>query len=348
MTDIIQKLKISPEKSALNALAILDSSNRTQRLVLVVDESDQLIGTVNDSDIRRGLLRGLKIEMPICQFMNRNYLSIKEGETCESIFKIAKANNISVIPILNDEGKILNIYSAPEDNFYLKNDHPVLIMAGGRGTRLHPYTYNCPKPMIKVGGKPMLELIIKQYIESGFSNFYISVNYLKEQIISYFGDGKEFNISINYLEEDRPLGTAGSIGLIQDSIDKDLIITNADILTHFNPDKLLHYHTNQNASATIGARYIQTKLEYGVIEVSNMKLQALREKPVLNHLVNAGVYIVQPQVVNLIQQNEYLDMPDLLLRAKNSGLQVYVCPIHEEWIDVGRPESLKQAEELLR
>ena len=347
MNSLIKKLKINSEESALHALFILDSSDPKQRLVLVVDRLDKLVGTINDSDIRRGLLRGLSLDSSVSGFMNRKYLSIKEGQRPDLISKKAKENNIMMVPVLDREQRIVNIHYVTDYISFKQNNHPILIMAGGKGTRLYPYTKNCPKPMIQVNGKPMLEIIIDQYIESGFSNFYISVNYLKEQIMDYFGDGSERNISITYLEESIPLGTAGSIGLMKGQIEQDLVITNGDVLTHFNPDKLLQFHIDNTASATVGARFMQTNLQYGVIEVSNMKLQTFKEKPVLHHLINAGVYVINPQIVELIQPNEYLDMPDLLLRAKGLGLDVFVCPIHEEWIDVGRPESLEKAENLL-
>ena len=197
--------------------------------------------------------------------------------------------------------------------------------------------------MLKVGDKPMLEIITKQYIDA---KFYLSVNYLKEKIIDYFGDGSDWNISIDYLEESSPLGTAGSVGLITKQITEPLLVTNGDVLTHFSPDMLLQFHKENSACATIGARYVQTQIQYGVITVKDLQLHKFNEKPTMNYLVNAGVYVFSADIIKLINHGEYLDMPELLLRAKANGYKIYVCPIHEEWIDVGRPHLLEKAQTL--
>lgn len=216
-------------------------------------------------------------------------------------------------------------------------------MAGGLGKRLRPYTENCPKPMLPVGGKPMLEILLEQCIDSGFRKFYISVNYLKDQIIDYFGDGNAWGVSIDYLLENEPLGTAGSLQLIPDKLKEPLLVMNGDVLTRLNPSQLLRFHIEHQAAATLCVREYTTTIPFGVVQTNGVELAGFAEKPSYRELVNAGVYVIDPLLIPLLPPHQKTDMPTLLQNAQKAGHHVAVCPIHEYWIDVGNPDALNKA-----
>ena len=216
-------------------------------------------------------------------------------------------------------------------------------MAGGRGQRLSPLTNSCPKPMLKIGDKHILEIIIENCFRQGFRKFYLSVNYLKDQIIDYFGDGSKFGIDIEYLIEDKPLGTAGSLHLLPKSKSKNFIIINGDILTNFEFLNLIDYHKKHEAKATLCARQHKINIPFGVIQTNGVDIIDINEKPDICNYVNAGIYMIDKSIIKLIPKNEYLDMPDLLLLTKNLDKKVIVCPIHEYWLDIGEIDSLKSA-----
>ena len=218
-----------------------------------------------------------------------------------------------------------------------------VIMAGGKGTRLRPHTEHCPKPMLPVDDKPMLEILLEQCIASGFRQFYLSVNYLKEQIIDHFQDGAQWGVLIEYLVENEPLGTAGSLRLLPDTVKEPFLVLNGDVLTRFNPSQLLHFHNDHQAQATLCVREHALKVPFGVVQTNGVELAGFEEKPTYQHLVNAGVYVIDPQLLPLLPPHQFTDMPQLLESAQASDKRVVVCPIHEYWLDVGRPETLQQA-----
>ncbi len=217
-------------------------------------------------------------------------------------------------------------------------------MAGGKGTRLHPHTVTCPKPMIKVGNKPMLEILLEQCIASGLVNFYISVNYLKAQIIDYFQDGSKWGVKINYLIEDEPLGTAGSISLLPKTLKYPFIVMNADVLTKLNPRHLITFHNEHHSKATLCVREHSINIPFGVVKVNGRHLSDFEEKPTFEYLINAGVYILDPSMLSLIPPRTSIDMPNLLRTFQREGHIISVCPIHEYWIDIGNPKSLQEAD----
>jgi len=216
-------------------------------------------------------------------------------------------------------------------------------MAGGLGSRLKPYTDNCPKPMLKINDKPILEIVIEKCIDYGFQNFYLSVNYLKEIIIQYFGDGSKWGINIHYLKEKEALGTAGSLGLLPSDIEHPFLVINGDVLTKFNPYKLLEFHNIHKALATLSVREHIIDIPFGVIETEGVEVKEMLEKPSYKRLVNAGVYALDPSILKYINEKERIDMPELFNRLMALKKKVVACPIHEYWIDIGRPESLKEA-----
>ena len=336
------QFEISSDSSLFSAIKVLELG--AIGLALVVDKEKRLLGTLTDGDIRRSLLNGLSLDSPVHTTMNTNFHYATTSCAVNQLKNMMFTNAIRQIPILDEHKRVKEVVLL--EDLIEKPPHrntPVVIMAGGKGTRLRPLTENCPKPMICVGGKPMLEILLQQCIDAGFTNFYFSVNYLKEQIIDYFQDGSKWNVKIDYLIETQPLGTAGSLSLLSKDVNQPFLVMNGDILTRLNILDLLHYHHDHGGMATMCVRDYQVNVPYGVVAVNNVQYISTTEKPVYTYLVNAGVYVVDPKMLNLLQPNSYQDMPSFIDTISAAGHSVVVCPIHEYWIDIGIKETLAQA-----
>ena len=325
---------------ALEAIKII---NKTEfYIALIVDHNFKMVGTITDGDIRRGLLKGYSLESEAKNFMNKDFKYISEENMTKLNVNKFFDSGISLIPLLNKEGKVKELLK--KEDLLLKQNNLIdtaVIMAGGEGKRLMPKTSNCPKPMIKIKGKPMLEIILEKCINFGFKNFYFSVNYLKEQIIDYFGDGRKWGVKINYLTEDSPLGTAGSLKFIPKSIQNPYLVLNGDIITNLDLRLFVQFHKKYSASITVAAKYEANKIPYGVLYTSGVELLKIEEKPIQKILVSAGVYIINPEILSLLNENEYYDMPNLITLAKKNNFKILTFPIYEYWQDVGRPETLE-------
>ena len=338
----VSDICLNYKETLLNALKNLEKNNA--QIVLVIDKKGKLLGTISDGDIRRNLIVGKSLKTKVTEIMNKNFVSLDKDFSKQNILEIMRTKDINQIPIIDKDGKVIDIVLLRELIKITKNyENPVLIMAGGIGSRLMPFTENCPKPMLRVGEKPILEILLERLIENGFRNFYISVNYLKEQIIDYFNDGKKWNVNIRYLKEKKRLGTAGSLSLLPKNLKEPFIVMNGDILTKFNIYQLLDFHKKNHSFATICAREYEFKVPFGVIESNGIELREIVEKPTYKSFVNAGVYMFDPQVLKIIKSNESLDMPELIERIRNLKKKINVCPIHEYWIDIGRHETLNKA-----
>jgi NDP-sugar pyrophosphorylase family protein len=214
-------------------------------------------------------------------------------------------------------------------------------MAGGEGKRMHTLTKNCPKPMLKVGGKPMLEIILEQCVDSGFRKFFISVYHLKEQIMKYFGNGERWGVEIHYLNEEKPLGTAGSLGLLPEP-EQPILVMNGDVLSRVDYAKLIQFHEENSSSATICLREHQTEIPFGVVKVRGGSIESLEEKPLLTHNINAGIYVLNPELISLLNPDQVCDMPELIELGLERKLHMNAFPLHEYWADVGKPSKYEQ------
>tara|TARA_Y100000589_G_scaffold264148_1_gene254761 strand:- start:126 stop:1181 length:1056 start_codon:yes stop_codon:yes gene_type:complete len=333
----------------LNSTAIeaISAINKTKAYIaLVVDEKNKLIGTITDGDIRRGLLNGEKLDSSVQNFMHKDFLSIKDSDLSNiNLEKILEQDSTFLMPILDEEGRVKELLQKQELIKKCKlNISTVVIMAGGKGKRLLPYTSDCPKPMVLINDKPMLEIILDKCINAGLNNFYISVNYLKEKIIDYFGDGKKWGVKIQYLYEKEPLGTAGSLKLLPEysKISDSILILNGDIITDLNFSLLAEFHKKHQADITIAAKHKSYTIPFGVINTSGVELDNLIEKPTYDFLISAGIYLIRPFILKFIKDNEFYDMPDLVSLVKEKDFKVVTFPIHEYWFDVGRPETLEK------
>jgi len=337
----ISKLKISRSTSVLDALRVIDYGSC--HIALVVNDESKLLGTLTDGDIRRGLLHGKSLQNSVAELMNTNFIYLTDGEDDSLIQREMKQRCLRHLPILDKEGILLGLKLIDDGREYSALKNPVVIMAGGRGTRLLPLTKDCPKPMLRIGKKPMLEILIEQCIESGLNDIFISVNYLKEQIIDYFKDGSKKGVQIRYLEEKKPLGTAGSLSLLKDRVDKPFLVLNGDVLTRVPLAQIVKYHYENTLKATICVRHHNIAVPYGVVETDGISFKRIREKPVIKTLVNAGMYIIDPGLLSMINDKRKMDMTELIELTAKSGQPVGVCPIHEYWVDAGLPETLREA-----
>lgn len=332
---------IQSDNDIFEAIKRLDRSGFG--ILFVEDVNAKVLGTITDGDIRRGLLRGKTLDTNVKVVMNTGFCFISEAARTKTGFDIMKREGLHHLPILGDDGAITSILHT--DNYLASRslDNPVIIMAGGEGKRLRPHTLSCPKPMLLVNGKPMLQRVIESCVEAGFVNFFISVNYLKEKIMSYFGDGEAFGVNIAYLEESVPLGTAGSLDLLDGDIKVPLLLINGDVLTKVDYQNLIQFHQDYQSDITLCVSRQTTVIPFGVVEVDDVYFKGITEKPSITNYINCGIYVINPSILGLIDKNTYLDMTSLLELAFNQEKRITTFLVHEEWSDVGVPEALTEA-----
>ncbi len=330
-------------KSADIHAAIEKLDNNEAHIVLVIDDNQKLIGTVTDGDVRRGILRAVKLSDPIIKVMNSEPIIAKLGDDKNAMVALMRSNQIRQIPIVNAQGQVCGIEILDELMDVGKKNNIVVLMAGGLSTRLRPLTNDCPKPMLKVGGKPILETILTSLIQYGFHQFYISINYLGGQIKDYFGDGSKWGVKIEYLQENDKMGTAGSLSLMHDAVENPLLVMNSDLLTTVDFNQLLNFHQEQGANATMCVREFDYTVPYGVCKLENNAITDIEEKPTYKFFINAGVYVLDPQVLNVIPQGSYFDMPALFSLLIQLKKQVTAFPIREYWLDIGQHSDFDRA-----
>ena len=335
-------LLISQKTTIKEALKVIDTG--AIRIALVVDENMKLLGTLSDGDIRRGLLNNLSLDDNIENLYFKNPTTALEGDSKDKIIQKAISKQVYQIPILNKEGILVDIVNLATLLNISKKRNRVILMAGGLGTRLRPLTQDIPKPLLKVGNKPILETIIKNFASHGFVNITISLNYKGEMIKEYFGDGSEFGVNIDYIEENIRLGTAGALSLIKDIPREPFFVMNADLLTDVNFSHLLDFHSYGNAQASMCVREYDYQVPYGVIETNNENIVSIVEKPVQKFFVNAGIYVLSPKVFDYIPKNEFYDMPTLFNTLIEENKKVISFPVHEYWLDLGRMSDFEQAQ----
>ncbi len=340
-----RSILIPPEASIMDAMAIIDSS--PYLIAVVVDKGEKLLGTVTDGDIRRGILRKEPMDAPVSHIMHDTPLSASIHDAIEKIQMLLKTGGLNQIPLLDGEGRVRGIETLSTLTNPRKKDNPVLLMAGGLGTRLRPLTDNCPKPLLNICDKPILQRILEDFVRYGFHNFYISVNYKGEMIESHFGDGAKWGVSIRYLREKRRMGTAGALSLIEDKPDKPMIVMNGDLLTKINFNHLLDFHCENGTSATLCVRNHTYQIPFGVVALDNCRLQALDEKPMKSAFINAGIYVLNPELIDLVPSREYFDMTELFEKLLQRGENPAVFPIREYWLDIGRKSDFEQADKAL-
>jgi dTDP-glucose pyrophosphorylase len=305
----------------------------------VTDSDGHFIGLVTDGDVRRAVLNK---QLDLDHIVNQNPYKLTSESTQAERVNYLKNYRIRHLPIVDKNNKLIEIITL--DNINLSDmSYPVVIMAGGLGSRLGDLTKNTPKPMLHVGGRPILETILISCIENGFYKFYISVNYKKEIIMDYFGDGSKWNVDIEYLIEDKKLGTAGALTLIKEKHSTPFLITNGDVITSLDYRELLKHHEKKKSKVTMCVRDFEYVVPFGVVEVDGDKISKISEKPTKSFKVNAGIYVVEPDVIDDIPKNILYDMTTLFEDVGNrkQGRGAYF--LKDYWIDVGQVEELSQA-----
>jgi len=325
--------------------AIREIDRVSAQIVLVVDEQQKLLGTVTDGDIRRGILRGFSYEEPVTKIMKKNPVTTGKNVSKNEILELMRINDVARIPVLNEKGQVVGIEFL--DNFLskpTKKDNIVVLMAGGLGSRLRPLTGECPKPMLLIGDKPLMEIILLNFIEYGFHRFYISVNYKADIIEEFFKDGSKWGVEIHYLREKKKMGTAGSLSMLpKDVMHEPVIVMNADLLTRVNFNQFLDFHLSHQSAATMAIRKYEFQMPYGAVTTNNYHIVSIDEKPVQQFFVNAGMYILSPNVLGDISDS-YYDMTSLFQDISDKGLQTVAFPIREYWLDIGGIKEYKQGE----
>lgn len=333
--DIFKHL-INPENRIKSLIKKLDKLGRLKRnnFCLVVGKRRNLLGTVTDGDIRRGLLQNYKITDKVKKIYRKKPFVTKKTLTSIQIRNILNKKGITFLPLVNKKNEILDIYDYTKIDDVSSINYKMLIMAGGKGLRLRPLTSKIPKPLLIVNKKPIIEHIITHAKNQGIINFLISINYLGYKIKKYLGDGSKLGVKIKYLEEKKPLGTAGSISLIK-RFNKPIIVTNSDIISKIDFKEMISAHNKNKSQLTMVAKVLYEKDNYGRILAKGNVVKKIIEKLEQNLLINTGIYFIDPKIKKIIKNYEYLDMTDLINKALKEKFKVNVFPIHEEWLDYG-------------
>lgn len=344
--DSWQRVLISPDSTVISAIEKLNQE--ALRVLLVIDEQQVLLGVVTDGDIRRHLLKHGSLDVSVQHIMNTYPKTAFETESREQL--LMKMQNLAILhlPIINSDNKVVGLETLNHLALKKKRDNAVIFMAGGLGTRLHPLTLDYPKPLVKIGNKPILEILLENFISNDFRHFYFSVNYKAKMIEEHFGCGEKWGVSIQYLQEDHALGTVGGLQLLPEKPSLPFFVINADIMTNLNFEQILEFHQYHlhNPIATVCVRQFQNTIPYGVVHIDPKQhhLMSIEEKPTHHYFVNAGIYVLNPDVLNYFpSKNIFYDMPTLLGDLVKENQLVATFPIREYWLDVGSHENLLRA-----
>ncbi|MBS60169.1 MAG: alcohol dehydrogenase [Anaerolineaceae bacterium] len=349
----LSALCVSEDSTIRQVIACLERN--TAKIALVVNDDTQLLNTVTDGDVRRAMLSGTDLDEPVKLLQERKLASSRYkqavtaplGTDTDELLQLMRERDVRQVPLVDDQQCVVGLVTLRE---LLPNDTlPIqaVVMAGGSGTRLRPLTENLPKPMVPVGGRPMLERIIEQLRDAGVSRVMVTTHYKGELITNHFGDGKGFGVNISYVEEDKPMGTAGGLSQLEPS-DEPILVINGDILTRVDFRAMLDFHIEHKAEMSVAVRRHETQVPYGVIETEDERITQVLEKPVVNHFINAGIYLLNPAVFELIPENDSYDMPELINSLINDGRTVISFPVREYWLDIGQHKDYMRAEEDVR
>lgn len=340
-TENWRKALLPTQASLQQAIRCLDESGL--QIALVVSENGLMVGTLTDGDVRRGLLRGLELASPVEGIIHRDPLVVPPQWGRDTVLQLMQANKVHQLPVVDEQRRVVGLHLWDDLLIPARRPNLMVVMAGGRGTRLLPHTEHCPKPLLPVGGKPMLEHIIERAKAEGFHRFVLAVHYLGYMIEDHFGDGSKWQIEIDYLREQVPLGTAGALSLLRQRPDDAFLVTNGDVLTDIRYGELLDFHSRHRAAATMAVRLHEWQHPFGVVKTKGVDIVGFEEKPVSRSHINAGIYVLDPQALDLLGHQAHCDMPTLFERLQHKAERAIVYPMHEPWLDVGRPDDLKLA-----
>jgi len=324
------------------AISNLDAT--ALQIALIVSPDGVLVGTITDGDIRRGLLRGLDLNSKIDLIIYREPLVVPPHLDRDTVLQLMQANKIRQLPVVDEDQCVVGLHLWDDLMVPRQRANLMVIMAGGQGTRLRPHTESCPKPLLPIGGKPILEHIIERARADGFQRFVLAIHYLGHMIEDYFGDGSRWQVQIDYLREESPMGTAGAIGLLNPRPEIPFLVSNGDVLTDISYGGLLDFHCCHGASATMAVRLHEWQNPFGVVRTKGVDIIGFEEKPLIRSHINAGVYVLAPSSLDALSAGEYCDMPTLFSRLQEKTSRTIVYPMHESWLDVGRVDDLGSAQ----
>ena len=332
---------VGEDTALIETLRRIDQGNLQ---LAVVERDGKIVGTVTDGDVRRALLSGVGLDASVDRVMNRTPVVAPIGISNAAALTLMRRHSIHQLPIVDAEGKVVEVkliddlaVAPPSD------DHWVILMAGGLGSRLKPLTNETPKPLLRIGDRPILETVLTGFVKAGFGKFFISINYKAEMIREYFGNGSSWGVEISYLEERERLGTAGALSLLPERPTQPFFVMNGDLLTTVNFEQMLKYHREHQAFSTVCVREHSVTVPFGVVDFEDHRLVGIREKPTQKFFVNAGVYLLDPGILDHLDVNETVDMPTLIERTIARGKPSVGFPLREYWIDVGRLDDLQRA-----
>lgn len=323
--------------------AIRALNDSSLKIVLVADSRGVLIGTITDGDIRRGLLKGLHLSSLTADIINKNPISVLPNLSRDQVTKIMFQHNVMQIPIVDKDNILIGLHLIDDIFLHQELRNTFVIMAGGKGTRLLPRTEGIPKPMLKISDKPILEHIILRARGEGFRNFVIAVHHLSNVIEDYFKDGSSFGVNIKYIRENTPLGTAGGLRFLETTPGEPFIVTNGDVITDVRYRDILEFHTYNEAFATMAVQIHEWKNPFGVVQVDESEIINYEEKPITRSIINAGVYVLNPLSLTLIEEETPTDMPSFFQKMILQKHKLIAYPIHEKWTDIGRHEDFEKA-----
>ncbi|MEY8759789.1 nucleotidyltransferase family protein [Chryseobacterium tongliaoense] len=339
----IQKHSLNKTASVRDALIKLDEL-ASDAIIFIVDDQQVLLGSLTDGDLRRGFIKGLNFEDDILKFVQPNPSFVTEGEDTVDLLELYKSKNFKIVPVLNKEKQIIDVINFRENSTVIPVD--AVLMAGGEGKRLRPLTENTPKPLLKVGDKPIIEYNIDRLSYVGIKNINLSINYLGDQLIEHFGNGEKKGLNINYARETKPLGTIGSILLVDDFKHDDIIVMNSDLLTNIDFADFYKLYRNSGADMAVAATSYHVDIPYAVLEVDpNNKAKSLKEKPRYTYYCNAGIYLLKKDVLKMIPEDTFFDITDLMDKVLEMNLKLVTYPINGYWLDIGKHEDFIKAQE---
>lgn len=336
-----ESIVVSPGTKLAEAIAMVDRSGL--QVALVVSEDGRLAGILTDGNVRRAILAGKSLDAPVESVMHRSPTSMPVATSREDLLATMRRLTIHHIPLVDEAGVLSGLATLDELIGVAHRPNWVVLMAGGLGTRLRPLTANFPKPLLEVGGRPILETILESFAEQGFKRIFVSLNYKAELIKEHFGDGGRWGVDIEYLHEPTRLGTAGALSILPERPAHPLIVMNGDLVTKTNFDSLLQFHSAQGAAATMAVREYDFQIPYGVVRIGNDRISAIEEKPVQKFFVNAGIYALSPETLDLVPNNEFFNMPTLFDRLIAAQKVTAAYLIREYWLDIGRLEEYERA-----
>lgn len=340
MTDW-KSVLVSAQATIRDALKVINAAR--SQFAMVVDADGRLLGTLSDGDVRRGLLDNASLEDVVEKCMCRDPKVAKSGQSPEDILILMRRSGLHQIPILDADHRVIGLKTVDDFLCLTNRENPVVIMAGGLGSRLNELTREQPKPMLPVGGRPVLEVIVNRFVTQGFSRIWLAVNYRAEVIEAYFGDGRTFGADIRYLRESKRLGTAGALSLLPPEIEQAVIVSNADLVANLDYAELVDAHTSAAAVATMAVREHEYPIPFGVVMESGGWIERIDEKPVHRVVVNAGVYVLSPEAIRRVPHDAYFDMPQLFENLIAERQLVYCHRLNGYWLDIGHRSDYERA-----